>query len=56
MRITLAILLGVAALLVPGTASAAPPANDAFGSSANVDVFSLPVVDSVSVVPGTAAS
>jgi hypothetical protein len=50
MRITLAVVLGIAALLVPGTASAAPPANDSFASATVIDPASLPYTDIVSNV------
>ena len=51
MRITLAVIAGLAALLVPGTAAAAPPANDDFANA--VDVSPLPFSQSVSNVEAT---
>jgi PKD domain len=51
MRITLAIVVGIAALLVPGTAVAAPPANDDFANAKAIG--SLPYSDVVSNVEAT---
>ena len=51
MRITLAVVVGIAALLVPGTAVAAPPANDDFANA--VDVSALPFSESVNIVEAT---
>ena len=49
MRITIAVVIGVVALVVPGTASAAPPANDGFATATAVDVGSLPLTDVVDI-------
>jgi PKD domain len=49
MRITLAVVLGIAALLVPGTATAAPPGNDDFANATVIDPSSLPYSDSVAI-------
>lgn len=49
MRITIAVVFGVVALLVPGTASAAPPANDGFATATAVDIGSLPLTDVVDI-------
>jgi PKD repeat protein len=51
MRTTFAVILGIAALLVPGTAAAAPPLNDNFANA--VDVSSLPFSESVNIVEAT---
>ena len=51
MRIALAVVVGIAALLVPGTAVAAPPANDDFANA--VDVAALPFSESVNIVEAT---
>lgn len=51
MRITLAVVVGIAALLVPGTAVAAPPVNDAFANATVIS--SAPFSDGVSVVEAT---
>jgi PKD domain len=51
MRITLAVIVGLAALLVPGTAAAAPPANDDFANATSI--ASLPFSDAVSIVEAT---
>jgi hypothetical protein len=53
MRITLAIVVGVAALLVPGTATAAPPGNDDFANATAIDASSLPYSDSVTIDEAT---
>ena len=54
MRTVLTVLFGVAALLLPGTAAAAPPTNDAFGNAAVVG--SLPYSDVVSTTDSTTES
>jgi PKD domain len=51
MRTLFAVVLGVAALLVPGTAVAAPPPNDNFASA--VEVSSLPFGESVNLAEAT---
>ena len=51
MRITFAVLAGLVALMLPGTAAAAPPTNDAFGSAAVVG--SLPYSDVVNTTDST---
>jgi PKD repeat protein len=51
MRITLAVVVGIAALLVPGTAVAAPPVNDDFANA--VDVSPLPFNQGVNIVEAT---
>ncbi len=53
MRITLAVVLGIAALLVPGTATAAPPGNDDFANATVIDPSSLPYSDSVAIDEAT---
>jgi PKD domain len=53
MRITLAVVLGIAALLVPGTATAAPPGNDDFANATAIDPSSLPYSDSVTIDEAT---
>lgn len=50
MRITLAALIGVVALVVPGTASALP-GNDAFASASSIS--SLPFSDSIDLIGAT---
>ncbi|HSF60059.1 MAG TPA: PKD domain-containing protein [Gaiellaceae bacterium] len=50
MRITLAVLVGIAALLLPGTAAAIPPANDNFANATVIDLSSLPYSETVSLV------
>ncbi|HEU0246914.1 MAG TPA: PKD domain-containing protein [Gaiellaceae bacterium] len=50
MRITLAVLAGIAALVLPGTAAAIPPANDNFANATAIDVSSLPYSETVSLV------
>jgi hypothetical protein len=50
MRITLAVVFGIAALLLPGTAAASPPGNDNFANATVVDVASLPFSDSLSII------
>ncbi len=50
MRTTLAVVFGLVALLVPGTASAAPPGNDGFADATVIDASTLPFGDAVSVV------
>jgi hypothetical protein len=54
MRIALVIAGVVAALFVPGTASAAAPANDNFASATVVDPSALPFSDSVDSTSATA--
>lgn len=49
MRITLALVAGIAALLVPASANAAPPANDNFVNATVIDPSALPYTDSVSI-------
>jgi hypothetical protein len=49
MRITLAVVAGIAALLIPGTAMAAPPGNDDFANATVIDPSSLPYSDSVTI-------
>ena len=51
MRITLAVVVGIAALLVPGTAAAAPPANDDFANATAIQ--SLPLSDTVPLTEAT---
>ena len=53
MRIALVIASVVAALLVPGTASAAAPANDNFANATVIDPSSLPFSDSVDSTSAT---
>ena len=53
MRIALVIAGVVAALLVPGTASAAPPANDNFDLATVIDPSALPFSDSVTIDEAT---
>lgn len=47
MRITLAILVGTAALFLPGTAAAVPPGNDDFANATVINPASLPYSDIV---------
>lgn len=51
MRITLALLAGIVALVLPGTAAAIPPANDNFSNAAVVG--SLPHSDVVNTTDST---
>lgn len=51
MRITLAVVVGIVALIMPGTAVAAPPANDNFANANTIS--SLPFSEGVSVVEAT---
>jgi PKD repeat protein len=53
MRITLAVVVGIAALLVPGTAAAAPPANDDFANATVISQGSLPFSESVTIDEAT---
>jgi hypothetical protein len=53
MRITLALIAGFAALLMPGTAAAAPPSNDDFANASAIDPSSLPFSDTVGLVEAT---
>lgn len=53
MRITLAVVVGIAALLVPGTAAAAPPPNDNFGSATVIDQSALPFSQSLAIDEAT---
>jgi PKD repeat protein len=53
MRITLAVLVGIAALLLPATASAAPPVNDSFANATVIDPSSLPFNDAVTIDEAT---
>src|SRR6187200_634094 len=53
MRITLAVVLGIAALLVPGTATAAPPGNDDFANATAINPSSMPYSDSVTIDEAT---
>lgn len=54
MRITLSVVFGIVALLVPGTAMAAPPGNDDFANATAIG--SLPYGDVVSNVEATTES
>jgi hypothetical protein len=54
MRITLAVVVGLVALLVPGTAAAVPPGNDDFANAAPIS--SLPFTDTVSITEATTES
>lgn len=54
MRITLAVLAGIAALMLPGTAAAIPPANDNFANASVVG--SLPYSDVVNTTDSTTES
>lgn len=51
MRVTIALLLGIAALLVPGTAAAAPPGNDDFAAA--TAITSLPFTATVTLTEAT---
>jgi PKD repeat protein len=53
MRTMFAVVLGIAALLVPGTAAAAPPGNDNFANATVIDPSSLPYSDSVTIDEAT---
>jgi hypothetical protein len=53
MRITLAVVAGIAALLIPGTAMAAPPGNDDFANATVIDSTSLPYTDSAPIDEAT---
>jgi hypothetical protein len=54
MRITLAVVIGIAALLTPGTAAAAPPANDQFANATSIP--SLPFTESATITEATVES
>lgn len=54
MRITLAVVVGIAMLAVPGTASAAPPSNDDFAAA--TAITSLPFTDTVPLSEATTES
>ena len=51
MRTTFAVVVGLVALLVPGTPAAAPPANDDFANA--TPISSLPFTDTVSLTEAT---
>jgi hypothetical protein len=53
MRITLAVVAGIAALLIPGTAVAATPGNDDFANATMINPSSLPYSDSVTIDEST---
>ena len=53
MRITIAVLAGMVALLLPGTAAAVPPANDDFANATVIDPSSLPYSNSVTNTEAT---
>src|SRR5688500_12039456 len=54
MRITFAVAIGLAALLMPGTAAAAPPANDGFANATSIP--SLPFTDTATISEATVES
>jgi len=51
MRTTLAVVIGLGALLVPGTAAAAPPGNDEFANATSIPA--VPFTDTVMVTDAT---